>query len=489
MGGDHAFRIDHQIAFGHRQIAVLAQDPQGRAAEAGIARRLAFQPGVGGGIARVDRQQPVGAHRAPAEQGPAQPDAIFAGLAFKAVADADLRHHEAEAFGKLPPQPGQPRHQRRALALVRQMDQAIAQLDRDQRGFADIGNGEAGRIGRGFGRGDGGDGARGGALAQAVPHEPGESGKGQEDHLRHGGNRAQQRQDRRHRGPGAVIGQLPADLARQVAAVRHAGDDHRGGNRQQQRRDRGDQRIAHRQCHIQFARLASRKPVADHAQHQPADHIDRQDQQRGDRIALHELAGAIHRTVEIRLGGDFAAAGLGFIGGDEACGEIRVDRHLLAGQGIEGEARGHFGNAPRALGDDHQVDDHQDQEHEQPDREIAADQEGGKRLDHMACRRRAFVPVDQHHARGSDVEREAQQRGEQQHGREGTEIERLVDVHRGHQHREAERDVEHEEHIQQQRRDRQHQQEDHHQDRARQSERGGEHGLHRAHIPNRAMVR
>jgi hypothetical protein len=54
--------------------------------------------------------------------------------------------------------------------------------------------------------------------------------------------------------------------------------------------------------------------------------------------------------------------------------------------------RADFRNAARALGDDHEVDDHQDHEHEQPDREIAADQEGAKGLDHMARRRPASCP-------------------------------------------------------------------------------------------------
>ena len=156
-----------------------------------------------------------------------------------------------------------------------------------------------------------------------------------------------------------------------------------------------------------------------HAQHQACDHIDQQDQQRGDRIALHEFAGAIHRTVEIGLGRDFTAAGLGFVGGQQPGGEIGVDRHLLAGQCVEREAGGDFGDAPRALGDDHQIDDHQDQEDEDTDREIAADQEGAEGLDDLARGSAAFMPIEQHDPRRCHVEREPQQRGEQQDRGEG----------------------------------------------------------------------
>ena len=146
--------------------------------------------------------------------------------------------------------------------------------------------------------------------------------------------------------------------------------------------------------------------MGDHAEAEAGDDVDAQDQQRGNRVAFHEFARTIHRTVEIGLGGDFAAARLGFVGGDQAGGQVGVDRHLLAGQGIEGEAGRHFRDAARALGDHHEVDDHQDHEDEQPDREIAADQEDAKGLDDMARRRAAFMAVRQHHARGSDVQRQ-----------------------------------------------------------------------------------
>ena len=41
--------------------------------------------------------------------------------------------------------------------------------------------------------------------------------------------------------------------------------------------------------------------------------------------------------------------------------EVGVDRHLLAGDGIEGEAGADLGDARRALGDDQEIDRHQDQ--------------------------------------------------------------------------------------------------------------------------------
>jgi hypothetical protein len=52
--------------------------------------------------------------------------------------------------------------------------------------------------------------------------------------------------------------------------------------------------------------------------------------------------------------------------------KVGVDRHLLAGDGVEGEARADLGDARRTLGDDDEIDDDQDQEDDQADDEVAA---------------------------------------------------------------------------------------------------------------------
>ncbi len=220
-----------------------------------------------------------------------------------------------------------------------------------------------------------------------------------------------------------------------------------------------------------------------HPEHQPGDDVDEQDQQRRNRIALHELAGAIHRTVEIGLGGDFAAARLGLVRGEQAGRKIGVDRHLLARERVEGEARRDFGDAARALGDHHQIDDHQDQEHKDADGEIAADQESAEGLDDHARSRLALVAVEQHDSRRGDVERQTQQRGKQQDRGEGREIERLLRIHRRHQHRDRQRDIEHEEQVEQDDRDRHHHQQDDRENADRKGERRAE-DLARAHRPN-----
>ena len=55
--------------------------------------------------------------------------------------------------------------------------------------------------------------------------------------------------------------------------------------------------------------------------------------------------------------------------------QVGVDGHLLARHRVQGEARGDFGDAAGAVGDDHELDDDQDQEDDDADDEVAADHE------------------------------------------------------------------------------------------------------------------
>ena len=139
---------------------------------------------------------------------------------------------------------------------------------------------------------------------------------------------------------------------------------------------------------------------------------------------------------------------------DEAGAEVGVDRHLLAGHRVEGEARRDLGDALGALGDDDEVDDHEDQEHDRADDEVAADHELAERGDHRAGGVRVVAGEDQ--ARRRDVEREPEQRDEQQQRRERAELGRLLDVERDQerQRREAQRDADQQ--VEQHRRQRRH---------------------------------
>ena len=141
-----------------------------------------------------------------------------------------------------------------------------------------------------------------------------------------------------------------------------------------------------------------------------------------------------------------AAARLGLV--DQAGGEVGVDRHLLAGHGIEVEARRDLRDATRALRDDHEIHDHQDREHDDADDEIAAHHQIAEGLDDVAGSGGAFVPVREDEPRRGEVERQPQHGRDQQHGREGGEFERRMDEQRRHQDQHGEDDREGERHIQ-----------------------------------------
>ena len=108
------------------------------------------------------------------------------------------------------------------------------------------------------------------------------------------------------------------------------------------------------------------------------------------------------------------ALGLGFV--DQSGVQVRVDRHLLAGQGIQSEARRDFGDAHRAVVDDDVLDRDQHQEDHRADDVVAAHHEAAERLDHLAGGDGAGVAVEQDQARRRNIQRQAEQRQQQQRG-------------------------------------------------------------------------
>ncbi|MNH01918.1 hypothetical protein D3C79_611430 [compost metagenome] len=227
------------------------------------------------------------------------------------------------------------------------------------------------------------------------------------------------------------------------------------------------QTVTDGQQRVDLARFAERHAVLQHADQHAADEVDEQDQQAGDGIAAHELAGTVHRAVELGLLGHLGAARLGLGLVDQAGVEVGVDRHLLAGHGVEGEARAHLGNTPGALGHDHEVDDHEDREHHRTDHIVAADHHFAEGLDHLACGAVTFLAVEHDHAGGGDVQRQAQQGRDQQDGGERGEVERAQGIHADQQDDDRQGDVEREEHVEQERRYRQHHHCQHHQQQQR----------------------
>ena len=128
-------------------------------------------------------------------------------------------------------------------------------------------------------------------------------------------------------------------------------------------------------------RVAERHAAHDAADDEAADDVDDDDHHAGDRVALHELHGTVHGAEEGALALEVLALLLGLLGRDDAVVHLRVDRHLLARHGVEGEARRDFRDATGALGDDDELHDHDDDEHDDADHGVAGRDELTERLD------------------------------------------------------------------------------------------------------------
>jgi hypothetical protein len=111
-----------------------------------------------------------------------------------------------------------------------------------------------------------------------------------------------------------------------------------------------------------------------------ADDVDEDDEQAGDGVAAYEFRGTVHGAEEAAFVLQRLAALLCGLLVDQAGGEIGVDRHLLAGHGVEVEARSDFGDAARTLGDDDEVHDDKDREDDDADDEIADPSRSCRRL-------------------------------------------------------------------------------------------------------------
>ncbi|MNZ55842.1 hypothetical protein D3C78_737780 [compost metagenome] len=329
------------------------------------------------------------------------------------------RHEKAQILGQLLAHALDPRQQLAALVAVHQRDQPVTDLKADHVDRGDVIPAQL----LGFH----------GALRRwqqvllalhlfqgleldlvlLAPHQisttSGQQAETQEGNVRH--PRHQAHDDHQARGDRQGLGRvehLPVDLFAHVLGARGAGDHDRGRRGQQQRWQLRHQTVTDGQQGVDLAGIGKGHVVLEHADGHAADQVDEQDQQAGDGVTANKLAGTVHRTVELGLPRHFGTACLGLGLVDQAGVEVGVNGHLLAGHGVEGEARAHLGNTPGALGHHHEVDDHQDREDHDTDHVVTADHHLAEGLDHLTGGLVAIVTVEHHHPRGGDVERQAQ---------------------------------------------------------------------------------
>ena len=115
-----------------------------------------------------------------------------------------------------------------------------------------------------------------------------------------------------------------------------------------------------------------------------AEDVDGGDDEAGDRIAAHELRGAVHGAEERAFLFELTPAPLRFALVDQAGRQVGVDGHLLAGNAVERESGADLGDARGALRDDDEVHRQEDDEHDDADDEVAAHDELGEAGDDVA---------------------------------------------------------------------------------------------------------
>ena len=250
----------------------------------------------------------------------------------------------------------------------------------------------------------------------AESHAGAQQHEGNERQAGHHGQQKQQTRRRKER-PG-IAAQLIDDGLIGRTQLTAAGDQQAGRQRDDQRRDLADQSVADRQPHEHVGRFADLHVVTGVTDDHTAEHVDAGDQQAGNGIAANELGSTVHGTEERALHLQFLAPFVRLLVVDHAGGQIGINGHLLAGNGVKGKAGADFRDAGRALGDDDEVDRHQNEEDDDADDEIAGHHHLREPADDMTGRLRAEMAFGQDDTRGRDVERQPHHGGDQKDGRE-----------------------------------------------------------------------
>src|SRR5690554_1248777 len=119
-----------------------------------------------------------------------------------------------------------------------------------------------------------------------------------------------------------------------------------------------------------------------HTNCEPSDQSDHHNQDARNRVALYELAGPIHGSVEIRLLRHFLTTLAGLLLVDQPGVQIGIDRHLLTWHRIQCETRAHLGNPTGTFGHYDEVNNHQNHEYDETHGIVAAYHHLTERLNH-----------------------------------------------------------------------------------------------------------
>ncbi len=143
--------------------------------------------------------------------------------------------------------------------------------------------------------------------------------------------------------------------------------------------------------------------MLEHADQESGDNVDGRDEDARDCIALRKAGRAVHGAVEFRFGREVLASFSRFRLVNQPGVQVRIDRHLLARQRIQGKARRHFRNSNRAMVDHHVLNRDQYQEDHDTDNVVAADNEVAEGLNHLTGCPRTAISLHKDQTRRRDV--------------------------------------------------------------------------------------
>ncbi|PAV73974.1 hypothetical protein WR25_16517 [Diploscapter pachys] len=239
---------------------------------------------------------------------------------------------------------------------------------------------------------------------------------------------------------------LAADVRPQVmGTLTVAGDDDSRGDGDQQRRHLADHAVADGEHRVDLQRISRAHALLHHADGQASQQVDDNDHQPGDSITLDELHRAIHGTEHLAGLLHLATALTGLVDVDDPGAQVAVDAHLLARHGVEGKPRADFRYPLGALGDDQELHDGDDQEQDAAHHQVATHHKVAESLHDLPG-----IGFQQDHPRGTDRQRQAKQRGDQQHRGEHREMQWRDHIHRHHQQHHRDGDVQGDQQVQQQ---------------------------------------
>src|SRR5690606_3758053 len=124
-----------------------------------------------------------------------------------------------------------------------------------------------------------------------------------------------------------VRAELTGELRAHAGAAAGVGDHETGGGAHHQRRNLRHQSVTDREDGVGAGGFVEWHAALHHTYEDATHDVDRGDEQAGDRVALHELGGAVHRAEEVRLARDLLASLACLCLVYQPGAQVRVNRH------------------------------------------------------------------------------------------------------------------------------------------------------------------